>query len=159
MEREPVSSSTFLIFLKPDPLVYKKDQTSAEVLKELEVRIRGIQAKKYGSDKRAPVLKPIERVLYGMKLIDMPGYSLLKMAQLFPTSVYKNYLYADINDSSRIYVELVEEEVEKSTTMPVGEFPEEPASSPRTTAVEKKVFIFMVCDREGSNFSGLLRLI
>ena len=185
MASEPISDSTFLIFLKPEQLSYQQGQTSEEVLIELEARIRNIQAKKYGSDKRASPLRPIERVLYGMKLHGTPGYGLLRMIQTYPTSVYKKYLYADITDYSRIYVEIVETEAKHGekrkdikpnpvvrqkdsssdsedggkSSLPAEEEVEEEVSSPEEEALEKKVFIFMVCDRHVRNYSNMLSLI
>lgn len=139
-------------------------------MKELESRIRNIQAKQYGSDKNSSPLKPIERVLYGLKLIGMPGHSLLKMAQLTTTSVYKNYLYADISEHSRIYVELVDEVVpakeshrktshdgNKDETNEEESVEAEEVEHEKTA--EKKVFIFMVCDSDAKNYSDMVDLI
>lgn len=171
MSQEPVSNSTFLVFLKPDQLVYRENQTGEEVLTELEARIRSIQVKKYSSDRHASPLRPIERVLYGLKLGATPGYGLLKMVQLLPTSVYKNYLYADISDHARLYVEIVEGDMqpqtgseeektagEKGALLAEEELEEEVFTS-EGEAVGKKVFIFMVCDRDVKNYRDMLRLI
>jgi hypothetical protein len=192
MTHEPVSESTFLIYLKPEQLSYQKGQTSEEVLFELETRVRNIQAKKYSSDKSASPFRPIERVLYGMKLSGTPGYGLLKLVQMYPTSVYKKYLYADISDHARIYVEVVDDDTNEMSTsegkrgkqqtnksnpagrkkdspggskgggkslLPSEDELEEEVFSPETEPVEKKVFIFMVCDRHVRNYSNMLSLI
>uniref|UniRef100_A0A6C0CFY0 Uncharacterized protein n=1 Tax=viral metagenome TaxID=1070528 RepID=A0A6C0CFY0_9ZZZZ len=159
MTQEPISESRFSIYLKPEPLSYKDGQSSDDVLVELGVRIANLQK---GSYRKSGGLKPIERVLYGMKLIETPGYGLLKMIQMMPTSVYKSYLYADINLHSRIYVEIVETDSSnqhENRASPTSEESEEAVFSPKSKSLEEKVFIFMVCDRGGKCYNDMVRLI
>jgi hypothetical protein len=150
MTQEPVSEASFLVFLKPTPLSYGQEGTEV-ILRELEARIKRIQATPHGSDKKSRVLKPIDRVLYGLQLIGMPGHGLLKMVQLVSTSVYKSYLYADISDHARVYVEVVGNQE--------GESEKPPAEDQNPLPAEDKVFIFMVCDRNAQNLQDMLRLI
>ena len=94
MEKEPISNSKFIIYIKPGGVTYNLT-TVKEIIDEVNFRLRKHNTK----------LKPIKRPLYGMNLLGFVNGEVLKMVQVVPTQVYVERLYADLPKGERLYVE------------------------------------------------------
>jgi hypothetical protein len=54
-------------------------------------------------------LTPVRRVLYGMKVVEHVTEGIALFVEVFPSAIYKEYLYVDIDDERRLYIEELDE--------------------------------------------------